>query len=219
MAKKKGSSKLAYIVKLVESESWIKNRETREEVKTIHLADHATLWEGRPGDWVAIEPDGVIAFGNTEREALDASHRLGLEARNRTVECFKPEPPPNPFGDKVVIPSIFGKDVQHQKRDYEYDREYLTKIFGPDGLLAKQREKYKLREKARTRYLEEQAALLEEHPREWVAIGADGVIAFGNSDREAWDKAESLGFDKTNMVVEFLNPEPFNIPPTFRSVT
>ncbi len=219
MAKESGSSKLAYIVKLLESEGWIKNRETREEVKTLCLADHATLREGRPGDWVAFGADGVIAFGDTQREALDGAHELKLEVRNRAVERLNREPPRRPIEYEPVIPSIFEENVEYHKGDYEYDQEYLTKIFGPDGLLAKHRKKYKLREKARRRYLDEQATLLEEHPREWVAMGVDGVIGFGKSSSEALDAAYRLGFDDTNMVVEFLNPEPFNIPPTFRSVT
>ena len=214
MAKESKPSKLEYVVKLLESESWIKNREKREEVNTLCLADHATLWEGRPGDWVAIVADGVIAFGDTQREALDAAHRLELENRDRAVERLNPEPARSPIGDEPVIPSIFEKNVQYQKGYYGADLEYVKKIFGPDGPFKKWREKHKLREKARRRYLDEQATLLKEHPKEWVAMGADGVIAFGKSQREALDKACNLGFDDTNMVVEFLNPEPFNIPPT-----
>ena len=214
MAKESGLSKLEYLVTLLGSEGWVKNRETREGVKVLCLADHATLREGRPGDWVAVGVDGVVAFGKTRREALDGAHSLGLDVRGAASERLNSEYPRGAIRDERIRPSILEKSVQNRKGDQGDDRECLTKMFGPDGSLRKSRENREVREKARRRYLDEQASLLKERPREWVAMGVEGVIAFGNTLEEARDEAESCGFDKTNMVVEFLNPEPFDIPPT-----
>ena len=92
MAKESKPSELEDVVKLLESEGCIKNEETREEVKTLCLADHATLWEGRPGDWVATGADGVIAFGDTQREVLDELYSRGFDSTNMVVEFLNPDP-------------------------------------------------------------------------------------------------------------------------------
>ena len=66
-------------------------------------------------------------------------------------------------------------------------------------------------EKAERRYLVERATLLKERHGRWVAMGTDGVIAFGNTPQEAWDEAESRGFDKMDVIVRFLDPGPIHI--------
>lgn len=218
MVKESGSSKLEYLVKLLESEGWVKDRERREGVKVLCLVDHATLQEGRPRDWVAVGADGVVAFGETQREALDGAHRLGLDVRNAAAERLNSEYPRRAIRDETLSPSILEKSVRHGKGNQRDNREYLTKMFGPDGPFRKSRENREVREKARRRYLDEQASLLKERPREWVAMGAEGVIAFGNTDREVLDEAYSRGFDNTNIVVEFLNPDPVHIHPDSRQI-
>lgn len=98
-----------------------------------------------------------------------------------------------------------------------WDIEHVASLFG-QGHNSEFKKWLEMTEKAERHYRAEFSALLEEHPREWVAIGADGVIAFGNTQGEAWDKAESLGFDKTDMVVRSLDPGPIVFPSIIRTL-
>ena len=43
-------------------------------------------------------------------------------------------------------------------------------------------------EEVKSFHLAERATLLKERPREWVASGADGIIAFGKTRRERWTR-------------------------------
>ena len=97
-----------------------------------------------------------------------------------------------------------------------WDIEHVASLFG-QGHNREFKKWLEMTEKAERHYRAEFSALLEDHPREWVAIGADGVITFGNTQEEAWDKAESLGFDKTDMVVRFLDPGPIVFPSVIRT--
>ncbi len=61
---------------------------------------------------------------------------------------------------------------------------------------------------ARLRLKKEDSALLEKHPRKWVAVGKDEVLALGHSMEEMFDSLETDGSRKAEYVTEYLDPDP-----------
>ena len=92
-----------------------------------------------------------------------------------------------------------------------WDIEQVALLFGQEHNI-EFKKWLKMTEKAGRHYLAAEATLLKEHPGQWVAVGVDGVIAFGNTLEEAQDEAEGLGFDKTSIIVRFLDPGPIVFP-------
>ena len=99
-----------------------------------------------------------------------------------------------------------------EKRDSSqlWDIKHVATLFG-QGHNSEFKKWLEMSEKAERRYLAERATLLKERPGEWVALGADGVIAFENTMKEVWDEAHSRGFDETNIIIRFLDPGPIDI--------
>ena len=58
------------------------------------------------------------------------------------------------------------------------------------------------------RMFHERAALKEKHPNKWVAMGKNGVVAVGDSMDDMFDRVDSQGVRRNDVVVEFLDTDP-----------
>ena len=55
---------------------------------------------------------------------------------------------------------------------------------------------------------DEHDLLVEQHPHKWVSVGKDGVVAVGDSIEEVVAATEESNVNTSDVVVEYLNPEP-----------
>lgn len=62
--------------------------------------------------------------------------------------------------------------------------------------------------KAVKRLWSERDALIEKHPNRWVSMGKDGVVSIGDSIEEVVSTTETKGISTTDVVVEYLDPDP-----------
>ena len=62
--------------------------------------------------------------------------------------------------------------------------------------------------KAVNRLWIERDALIEKHPNRWVSMGKDGVVSIGDSIEEVVLATETKGISTTDVVVEYLDPDP-----------
>ena len=62
--------------------------------------------------------------------------------------------------------------------------------------------------KAVKRLWSERDALIEKHPNRWVSMGKDGVVSIGDSIEEVVSATETKGISTTDVVVEYLDPDP-----------
>ena len=58
------------------------------------------------------------------------------------------------------------------------------------------------------RFNDERERLIEKHPRQWVAMSKDGVITLGDSMQEVADEAKGRGYDGSDFILQFLDPDP-----------
>ena len=60
----------------------------------------------------------------------------------------------------------------------------------------------------RVRMSEEHAALIEQYPDRWVAVGLDGLLAVGESQDEVLQTIDDKGIPRSDVVVEYLDTNP-----------
>ncbi len=94
------------------------------------------------------------------------------------------------------------------RQDPPFSETYVAKIVedmgGPGAILDDLEEFRQLVD----RLWSERAELMERHPDRWVAVGADGVVAIGDSMRAVLNEVEDLGMRRRDVVVEFLDTDP-----------
>ena len=60
----------------------------------------------------------------------------------------------------------------------------------------------------RIRMSAEHAALIEQYPNRWVAVGLDGLIAAGDSEDEVLEAIDEKGIPRSDVVLEYLDTDP-----------
>ena len=60
----------------------------------------------------------------------------------------------------------------------------------------------------RIRMSAEHAALIEQYPNRWVAVGLDGLLAAGDSEDEVFQALDGKGIPRSDVVVEYLDTDP-----------
>ena len=80
----------------------------------------------------------------------------------------------------------------------------IEEMGGPKVLVEEMREYHEIVLRMRR----ERAALTEEHPDKWVAMGKSGVLAIGDSMDDVLYEVESRGIRGGDIVIEFLDTDP-----------
>ena len=71
--------------------------------------------------------------------------------------------------------------------------------------------------KIQRRMWDEKEVLTEKHPRKWVVMGIDGILALGDSLETVIGEIDSRGISRDEIVIEHLVPFPSVMPrPIFR---
>lgn len=78
-------------------------------------------------------------------------------------------------------------------------------------------ESFKRHEAAIARFGQDEAKLLEELPHHWVAVGASGLVAWGESAEEVMQAVAGQGLSGSDVTLEYLDPEPPSYLPSGRS--
>ena len=96
--------------------------------------------------------------------------------------------------------AVNGKDL--------WDEAYVMSVIESLGGAQKMADEMREHSKIWKRMRAEHAALMEQYPDKWVAMGKEGLLAVGDSMDEVIEEVESQGIQEEGVVIEFLDTDP-----------
>ena len=102
------------------------------------------------------------------------------------------------------MPSGILRDRDQVTIDEASVRRIVEAQGGVSGMVAKMEEFHNVVALMR----QERPRLMEEYPDKWVVMGKDGDVVVGDSIDDALEKADALGMERGEMIVDYLETDP-----------